>query len=130
MTTVSIKDGKNRFSALVRAAESGETTTITRNGEPVCEIVPYKKKGGTNWEAGEKFLRERGITKLFSYIAPDFDDPLPEDFLITPLPADFDKPKSPPTDQPSPPSARKKTGKDEASARQQHRRPAHAGRNR
>jgi hypothetical protein len=23
---------------------------------------------------------------LFSYIAPDFDDPLPEDFLINPLP--------------------------------------------
>ncbi len=127
MSTVSVKDGKNRFSELVRAAEGGETVTITRNGEPVCDIVPHKKKGGTNWEAGEKFLRERGITKLFSYVAPDFDDPLPEDFLITPLPEDFDKPKTPPQQTAAAP---KKTGKDEAPARQQHRRSADARRNR
>ncbi|HEY4941530.1 MAG TPA: type II toxin-antitoxin system prevent-host-death family antitoxin [Rhizomicrobium sp.] len=127
MGTVSVKDGKNRFSELVRAAEGGEKITVTRNGEPVCEIVPYKKKGGTNWEAGEKFLRERGITKLFSYIAPDFDDPLPEDFLITPLPEDFDTPKRPLGDKST---ARKKAGKDEASARQQHRRSAHSTRGR
>ncbi|HXC56801.1 MAG TPA: type II toxin-antitoxin system prevent-host-death family antitoxin [Rhizomicrobium sp.] len=95
MRTVSVKDGKNRFSELVRAAQGGETITITRNGEPVCEIVPYKKKGGTNWEAGEKFLRERGIERLVGWVSPDFDDPLPEDFLITPLPEDFDKPKPP-----------------------------------
>ncbi len=128
MSTVSVKDGKNRFSELVRAAEGGEKITVTRNGEPVCEIVPYKKKGGTNWAAGEKFLRERGITRLFSYIAPDFDDPLPEDFLITPLPEDFGKPKKMPGDKPAAP--RKKTGKDEASARQQHRRFTHTARSR
>ncbi|MEI9887474.1 MAG: type II toxin-antitoxin system prevent-host-death family antitoxin [Rhizomicrobium sp.] len=95
MTVVSIKDGKNRFSELVRAAEGGETITITRNGEPVCEITPYKKRGGTNWEAGEAFLKSIGVERLVEWIAPDFDDPLPEDFLITPLPEDFDKPKPP-----------------------------------
>jgi prevent-host-death family protein len=94
MSTVSIKDGKNRFTELVRAAEKGEAITVTRNGEPVCQIVPYKKrKGGTNWEAGEKFLREHGVDRIASWVSPDFDDPLPEDFLITPLPEDFDKPK-------------------------------------
>jgi prevent-host-death family protein len=86
MTTVSIKDGKNRFSELVRQAEKGKIVTITRNGEAVCEIVPLKKRGGVNWEAGERFLREHGITDPFPYIAPDFDDPLPEDFLLKPLP--------------------------------------------
>jgi prevent-host-death family protein len=96
MSTVSIKDGKNRFPELARAAENGETITVTRNGEPVCRIVPLeKKKGGTDWEAGEKFLRDHGIKRKGKYwISPDFDDPLPEDFLITPLPPDFDKPKT------------------------------------
>lgn len=93
MSTVSVKDGKNRFPELVRAAEGGETVVVTRNGQPVCQIVPYKKKGGIDWEAGEKFLRDRGIDRLASWISPDFDDPLPEDFLITPLPPDFDDPK-------------------------------------
>ena len=39
-----------------------------------------------NWEAGERFLRERGIDALFSDVASDFDAPLPEDFLLNPLP--------------------------------------------
>ncbi len=87
MTTVSIKDAKNRLTELARAAEKGETITVTRNGKPVFDIVPHKERqGGINWEGGEKFLRERGVTKFFTYVAPDFDDPLPEDFLITPLP--------------------------------------------
>jgi len=87
MTTVSIKDAKNRLSELTREAESGKTITFTRNGEPVAVLGPYKeKKGGIDWEAGERFLKERGITRIFSYVAPDFDDPLPEDFLLKPLP--------------------------------------------
>jgi hypothetical protein len=62
----------------------------------VADLVPHKKKKrGLDWEAGQRFLRERGVTQFFSDVAPDFDDPLPEDFLITPLPEDFDKPKPP-----------------------------------
>lgn len=93
MTTVSIKSGKDHFTELVRKAESGETITITRNGTPVAQLNPVKKKGGINWDAGEAFLKARGVDRIASWISPDFDDPLPEDFLITPLPANFDKPK-------------------------------------
>ena len=95
MATVSIKDANNRLAELVREAKNGELVTITRNGQPVVDLVPHKKKKGIDWEAGERFLREHGATEFFSYVAPDFDDPLPEDFLITPLPPDFDKPKPP-----------------------------------
>jgi prevent-host-death family protein len=87
MTEVSMKDAKNRFAALIRLSEKGETVVVTRNGVPVADIVPHKKKkGGINWEAGDKFLKDHGVDRLVSYIAPDFDDPLPEDFLIKPLP--------------------------------------------
>lgn len=88
MADVSTKEGKDRFDELVRKAEAGETTTITRDGEPVASIVPVpkKKKGGTDWEAGYRFMRENGIDFSVGEIPPDFDDPLPEDFLITPLP--------------------------------------------
>lgn len=94
MTTVSIKNGKDHFTELVRKAESGETITITRNGKPVAEIIPAQKKDyAIDWDAGEAFLKKHGTDRIASWISPDFDDPLPEDFLITPLPADFDKPK-------------------------------------
>ena len=93
MVKVSIKEAKDRLSELGRLVEEGEQVVITRNGEEKFELVLHKKKGGTNWEAGEAYLKSLGITRIASWIAPDFDDPLPEDFLITPLPADFDEPK-------------------------------------
>ncbi len=86
MTTVSIKDAKNRLTELARKVEQGETVTVTRNGKPVFDLVPHKKKGGINWEAGDAYLRKIGAKQLFTYVAPDFDDPLPEDFLLRPLP--------------------------------------------
>jgi prevent-host-death family protein len=96
MTVISIKEAKDRFSELGRAAEEGETITVTRNGKPAFVIAPLKATGGTNWEAGEKYLKSLGVERLVSWVSSDFDDPLPEDFLITPLPEDFDKPKPPP----------------------------------
>lgn len=87
MTTVSIKEAKDRFTQLVREAEKGETITVTRNGEPVCEITAVrKKKRRRNLAAGEAFLRKHGVGRLVREIPPDFDDPLPEDFLLRPLP--------------------------------------------
>jgi prevent-host-death family protein len=86
MTTVSIKDAKNRLTELARQVEAGETIVVTRNGKPVFDIVPHKPKGGLDLEAGRRFLEERGIKEFFSYVAEDFDDPLPEDFLLRPLP--------------------------------------------
>ena len=82
---ISVKEAKNRLSELLHRAEAGETVVLTRHGKPVADLKPHvEKRGGINWQAGEAFMKERGITQVFSFIAPDFDDPLPEDFLITP----------------------------------------------
>lgn len=90
MKTVSIREAQDRLDELAHDVEQGEIVTVTRNGKPVLDLVPHqepeKKKGGINWEAGQAYLRARGITNPVPYIADDFDDPLPEDFLIRPLP--------------------------------------------
>ena len=86
MNTVSIKDAKNRLSELARLVEGGETVVVTRNGKPVLDLVPHKPKGGINWEALREFKRKHGIDHFFGPIPDDFDDPLPEDFLLRPLP--------------------------------------------
>lgn len=86
MATVSMKDAKNRLTELARRVERGETVVVTRNGKPAFEMVPHKPRGGLDLEAGRKYLKEHGITELFTYVAKDFDDPLPEDFLLRPLP--------------------------------------------
>jgi len=84
--TVSIRDAKNRLTELARKVEAGEVVTVTRNGQPVFDIVPHKKKGGINFEAAKRWMDEHGYRPEDIRIAPDFDDPLPEDFLLQPLP--------------------------------------------
>ena len=86
MENISIEDAERRLAELAQRVEQGETIVIVRDGKPIADLVPHKRKGGLDLEGGRRFLRERGIDKLVTYIAPDFDDPLPEDFLITPLP--------------------------------------------
>lgn len=86
MTAVSIRDAKNRLSELARRVENGETVVVTRNGKAVMELVPPRRKGGLDLEAGREYMRKHGIKEWFPYVAEDFDDPLPEDFLLRPLP--------------------------------------------
>jgi prevent-host-death family protein len=86
MKTVSIRDAKNRLTELAREVEEGETIVVTRNGRPVFDIVPHRPRGGIDREAIEAFKRRHGVEAIVTYIAKDFDDPLPEDFLLQPLP--------------------------------------------
>ncbi len=71
---------------LARRVDGGETITVTLDGKPMMDLVPAKKKGGIDWEGGRRFKKEHRITHFFPEIPADFDDPLPEDILITPLP--------------------------------------------
>lgn len=82
---VSVKDAKNQLSDLLHRAEAGEKIILTRHGKAVAEIGPVTKERGIDFEAGRKFMEQHNIDKVVTYIAPDFDDPLPEDFLITPI---------------------------------------------
>lgn len=86
MTIVTLEDAGPRLTELARLVEDGETVTVTRDGKPVLDLVPHRRKGGLDYQAARRFLDARGITDPIPYIAPDFDDPLPEDFLLKPLP--------------------------------------------
>lgn len=86
MTTVSIRDAKNRLTELARRVEQGETVVVTRNGRPVLDLVPHRPRGGLDLAAGERFKAKHGIRDIVPFIPSDFDDPLPEDFLLRPLP--------------------------------------------
>jgi len=88
MKTVTIREAKNRLTELARKVERGETIVVTRNGLPVFDLTPHRPRKGLRIEAIEEFKRERGIDSLVAFIADDFDDPLPEDFLLRPLPPD------------------------------------------
>ena len=86
MTTVSIKEAKNRLTELARLAEAGETIVVTHNGKPAFDIVPHTTKGGVNLDAIREYKRNHGIDRFFEFVSTDYDEPLPEDFLLHPLP--------------------------------------------
>ncbi|MBG0803237.1 type II toxin-antitoxin system Phd/YefM family antitoxin [Methylocystis sp. FS] len=88
MTTVSIKDAKNRLTELARQVEKGETIVVTRNGKPVFDLVPHQPKRGLRLEAVDEFKKRHGLQSIVTFLAEDFDAPLPEDFLLRPLPDD------------------------------------------
>lgn len=86
MNTISIKQAKDSLIELSRRVEKGESIVVTRYGKPVFDMVPHKRRGGLDMEAGQRYLDSIGVKDPFPYIADDFDDPLPEDFLLRPLP--------------------------------------------
>ena len=86
MDTIPLEQLGERLDELARRVEQGETVVVTRDGQPVLDLVPHAKRGGLDLEGLARWKRENGIDKIVTYIAPDFDDPLPEDFLLNPLP--------------------------------------------
>ena len=41
MRTVQLREAKAQLSALVQAAENGETTIVTKHGRPAAKVVPF-----------------------------------------------------------------------------------------
>jgi prevent-host-death family protein len=86
MATVSIKDAKKRLTQLARRVEADETITVTRNGKPAFDLVPHvQRRAGIDIHRLQSYKKARGIKRVVEFIPDDFDDPLPENFLIKPL---------------------------------------------
>lgn len=94
-TTIAIESLGDSGATLSLSLDRGEHVVITREGQPIAEVVPKALKVGIDWEAIERFKRERGIARIVTRIARDFDDPLPEDFLLQALPDPIDRPNWP-----------------------------------
>jgi prevent-host-death family protein len=82
---VSIKEAKNRLSELGRLVEDGERVVVTNRGTPQFELTP-PRRGGIDFDALDQWKEKNGLPQFLTGEMPaDFDDPLPADFLITPI---------------------------------------------
>jgi len=72
-TTVNLYEAKTQLSSLVERAANGEEIVIAKAGKPKVRLVPVEPHG--------KGLREPGGWEGKVWIAPDFNDPLPDDIL-------------------------------------------------
>ena len=67
---------KAQLSRLLARVAVGEEVVISKAGKPIAKLVPYA-------EAAQKPVKKRvpGQDAGRIWIAPDFDDPLPDDML-------------------------------------------------
>ncbi|MBW8754801.1 MAG: type II toxin-antitoxin system Phd/YefM family antitoxin [Sphingomonadales bacterium] len=90
---VPVKEAKAKLAELLRRVEAGERIVLTRHGKPVADLVPHGAASGERkqsfWERYQAWCDENPSLGI-GWVSPDFDDPLPEDFLLRPLPDDFD----------------------------------------
>ena len=73
-TQVNLYEAKTQLSSLVDRAAGGEEIVIAKAGKPMAKLSPVASEKDLPREFGRNLL---GIT----YIAEDFDAPLPEDVL-------------------------------------------------
>jgi prevent-host-death family protein len=71
---VNLYEAKTQLSSLVARAAKGEEIVIAKAGKPMARLVPPSPEPQAPRKPGQNLL---GIT----YIADDFDAPLPEDVL-------------------------------------------------
>lgn len=57
MDSVNIHDAKTHFSKLVHRTEAGESIVISRDGEPVAMLIPYRSSEGQKRKLG--ILKDR-----------------------------------------------------------------------
>jgi prevent-host-death family protein len=74
MTKVfNLYEAKNQLSSLVERAASGEEIIIAKHGRPMAKLVPVK--------VAKKALRKQLNLLGLTYMADDFDAPLPPELL-------------------------------------------------
>jgi prevent-host-death family protein len=59
MKTVGVFEAKTHFSALIEEARAGETIVVTKNGEPVAQIMPFEERRSERSEAMRRILSRR-----------------------------------------------------------------------
>jgi len=73
--TLNLYEAKSHLSELVERAASGEEIIIAKSGRPMARLVPLAKTRKRSSAFGKNLM---GVT----YIAPDFYEDLPLDFLL------------------------------------------------
>ena len=58
---LSLTEAEGRLTELVTAAHRGERVVITKNGDPVVELVHYRKRVGIDFDRLEATRRRLGI---------------------------------------------------------------------
>lgn len=71
---LNIYEAKTNLSHIIRQVQEGNVVTLCKNGEPVAQVVPFKKRGSA-WE------KMGSAKEWIGTISPRFNDPLTDEEL-------------------------------------------------
>jgi prevent-host-death family protein len=74
MKSFNVHDAKTNFSALLAMVGLGEEIIISKAGEPIAVLVPYKKKRNSQG-------RKPGLFEGKIHLSEDFFAPMDSDFM-------------------------------------------------
>jgi prevent-host-death family protein len=69
---VGVRDLRNRTSEVVDAVKAGEQVTLTVHGEPVADIVPYRRR--VRWLSGEYLRTQLAEHAADAPLSDELDD--------------------------------------------------------
>lgn len=72
---LAVRAAKARLSELIAAAQAGERVIITKNGQPVAEIVQIRRQGGIDFQKLQSSRARLGLKSDGPGWPPEFDDP-------------------------------------------------------
>lgn len=72
---LALREAKARLSELVTAAQNGERIVITKHGDPVVELVRFKRQGGIDFDKLESAHRRLGLPDDMEEWPAEFNDP-------------------------------------------------------
>ncbi len=73
MSHISVEQFVNDLKWILDRVEAGESFVITRDGQPIAEVVPFVDQ--------PKKARQAGLCKGQFVVPDDFNDPLPDEIL-------------------------------------------------
>jgi prevent-host-death family protein len=84
MITLALNPANTELAFLIDQIEHGETVTVTKNGLPVAQILPFQVQA-VCVETPNRFIGKWpiGLLKNQQALTPDFDEPLPDDLIET-----------------------------------------------
>lgn len=82
MITLALNPSNTELAFLIDQVEHGETITLTKNGKPIAQILPFNAQVAVSTNESRLIGKwPIGLLKNKIVITDDFDKPLPDDIL-------------------------------------------------
>lgn len=82
MTRIEIHDVTKLSEELAARIAAGETIVVTRDGQPIADLVPRRRNLQAFQAAVEAWKRQEGVDSIFEWDPETFDEPIDDETFL------------------------------------------------